>query len=469
MESDVGVWSAAETAQAYAARTLSPVEATRAALRRIAAFNGAVNAYCLIDEDGALEAARASEARWMRGAPLSRIDGVTASVKELMLAKGWPTRRASKLTPTTPASEDAPSVARLREAGAVLLGKTTSPEIGWKGVTDSPLFGITRNPWDVRMTCGGSSGGAAVAAALGMGCLHLGTDGGGSIRMPAGFTGIFGLKPTYGRVPVYPLSTFGTLSHAGPMTRTVGDAALMMNVIARKDARDWFALPPDEVDYNAALGAGLKGLRIAYSPKLGYAKVVPEIAAIVAEAAHVFSALGAQVDIVDKVCDDPREDFIKLWTTGCALAARSLPRERRGEMDPGLQAFIAYGESVPHMDHAEADYARGELGVVFETLFGTYDLLLTPSLPMAAFPADSQVADPATQRHWIDWTPFTFPFNMTRQPAASMPCGFTREGLPVGLQIVGPLNADALVLQAARAYEHGHPIRLPEAPREHAS
>jgi aspartyl-tRNA(Asn)/glutamyl-tRNA(Gln) amidotransferase subunit A len=469
MESDVGVWSAAETAQAFAARTLSPVEATRAALRRIAAFNGAVNAYCLVDEDGALEAARASEARWMRGAPLGAIDGVTTSVKDLMLAKGWPTRRASKLTPTTPATEDAPSVARLREAGAVLLGKTTSPEIGWKGVTDSPLFGVTRNPWNVRMTSGGSSGGAAVAAALGMGCLHLGTDGGGSIRMPAGFTGIFGLKPTYGRVPVYPLSTFGTLSHAGPMTRTVGDAALMMNVIARKDARDWFALPPDVVDYSAALGDGLKGLRIAYSPTLGYAKVAPEIAAIVAEAARTFSALGVQVDIVDKVCDDPREDFIKLWTTGCALAARSLPRERRGEMDPGLQAFIGYGESVPHMDYAEADYARGKLGVVFETLFGTYDLLLTPSLPMAAFPTENQVADPATQRHWIDWTPFTFPFNMTRQPAASMPCGFTREGLPVGLQIVGPLNADTLVLRAACAYEHRHPIRLPEAPRGHAS
>jgi aspartyl-tRNA(Asn)/glutamyl-tRNA(Gln) amidotransferase subunit A len=469
MEFDVGVWSAAETAQAFAARTLSPVEATRAAFRRIAAFNGAVNAYCLVDEDGALEAARAAEARWMRGTPLSAIDGVTASVKELMLAKGWPTRRASKLTPTTPASEDAPSVARLREAGAVLLGKTTSPEIGWKGVTDSPLFGITRNPWDVRMTSGGSSGGAAVAAALGMGCLHLGTDGGGSIRMPAGFTGIFGLKPTYGRVPVYPLSAFGTLSHAGPMTRTVSDAALMMNVIARKDARDWFALPPDEVDYNAALGAGLKGLRIAYSPTLGYAKVAPEIAAIVAEAAQAFSALGAQVDIVDNVCNDPREDFIKLWTTGCALAARSLPRERHGEMDPGLQAFIAYGESVAHMDYAEADYARGKLGVVFETLFGTYDLLLTPSLPMAAFPADGQVADPATQRHWIDWTPFTYPFNMTRQPAASMPCGFTREGLPVGLQIVGPLNADALVMRAARAYEQRHPIRLPGAPRGHES
>jgi aspartyl-tRNA(Asn)/glutamyl-tRNA(Gln) amidotransferase subunit A len=462
MKSDVGLLSAAATAKAFATRALSPVEATRAALDRIAAFNGRVNAYCLVDEDSALAAARAAEERWMRGAPLSPIDGVTASVKELMLAKGWPTRRASKLTPTTPAAEDAPSVARLREAGAVLVGKTTSPEIGWKGVTDSPLFGVTRNPWNLRMTCGGSSGGAAVAAALGLGCLHLGTDGGGSIRMPAAFTGIFGLKPTYGRVPVYPLSTFGTLSHAGPMTRTVGDAALMMNVIARKDARDWLALPADNADYGAALDDGVKGLRIAYAPTLGYANVADDVAALVAEAAQAFSGLGARVETVDNVCDDPREDFIKLWTTGCALAARSLPAERRHEMDEGLQAFIRYGEAIPHMDYAQAEYARGKLGAIFETLFATYDLLLTPALPMPAFPADRQVADPATQRHWVDWTPFTYPFNMTRQPAASMPCGFTSAGLPVGLQIVGPLNADALVLRAARAYETRHPIRLPE-------
>jgi aspartyl-tRNA(Asn)/glutamyl-tRNA(Gln) amidotransferase subunit A len=252
------------------------------------------------------------------------------------------------------------------------------------------------------------------------------------------------------------------------MTRTVGDAALMMNVIARPDARDWFALPPDATDYTAALDDGLKGLRIAYSPTLGYAKVDGEIATLVAEAARAFSALGAQVDTVERVCEDPREDFIKLWTTGCALAARSLPRDRRGEMDPGLQAFIEHGESIPHMDYAEADYARGKLGALFEALFQTYDLLLTPALPMAAFPADTQVADPSTQRHWIDWTPFTYPFNMTRQPAASMPCGFTRAGLPAGLQIVGPLNADALVMRAARAYEREHPIRLPDGVRGHA-
>jgi aspartyl-tRNA(Asn)/glutamyl-tRNA(Gln) amidotransferase subunit A len=468
MESNIALWSAAETAKAFAARKLSPVEATKAALARIAAHNGAVNAYCLIDETGALAAARAAEDRWMRGTPLSAIDGVSASVKELMLAKGWPTRRASKLTTTAPATEDSPSVARLREAGAVLLGKTTSPEIGWKGVTDSPLFGITRNPWNLATTCGGSSGGAAVAAALGMGCLHLGTDGGGSIRMPAAFTGIFGLKPTYGRVPVYPLSTFGTLSHAGPMTRTVADAALMMNTIACHDARDWFALPPDAADYTASLDEGVKGLRIAYAPTLGYAKVEPEIAAKVAEGARAFEGLGAKIETLDKVCDDPREDFIKLWTTGCALAARSLGGDR-SQMDPGLQAFIAYGESVSHMEYAEADYGRGKLGARFEALFGTYDLLLTPALPMAAFPADAQVANPATQRHWIDWTPFTYPFNMTRQPAAVMPCGFTQTGLPVGLQIVGKLNDDVRVLRAARAYEQRHPIRLPDGVHGHAA
>lgn len=470
LPSDPALWTAADTLRAYRDRTLSPVEATQAALKRIAMLNGAVNAYCLIDAEGALAAARAAEARWAKGAPLSSFDGITASVKELMLAKGWPTRRCSKLTsPEGTWDENAPAVARLREGGAVLLGKTTSPEIGWKGVTDSPLFGITRNPWDTRMTPGGSSGGAAVAAALCMGTLHLGTDGGGSIRMPAGFTGIFGLKPTYGLVPVYPLSTFGTLSHAGPMTRTVGDAALMLDIIAQRDARDWHQLPPTALDFGAGLDSDLKGVRIAYSPTMGYARVSPEVRALTDKAAQAFAEMGATVVPVEHVCEDPREIFIKLWTAGCALAAHYLPRARRHEMDPGLQSFIVQGEAIPHMDYLEAEYERGKLGGRMEAFFGTYDLLLTPSLPMTAFPATQQVADPATQRHWIDWTPFTYPFNMTRQPAASVPCGFAPNGLPVGIQIAGPLHADRLIVRAAHAFEQRHPFRMPETVNDTAA
>jgi aspartyl-tRNA(Asn)/glutamyl-tRNA(Gln) amidotransferase subunit A len=270
--SDHATLPAADLLRLYRSKQLSPVEVVEAALARIERFDGDVNAFCLVDGEGALQAARESEARWQAGKPAGLLDGVPATIKDLVLTKGWPTRRGSKtIDPAGPWEEDAPVVARLREAGAVLLGKTTTPEFGWKGVTDNPLTGITRNPWNTGRTPGGSSGGAAVAAALGMGALHIGTDGGGSIRIPAGFTGIFGHKPSFGRVPAYPPSPFATVAHVGPMTRTVEDAALMLTVLSKPDARDWFALPYEARDYRIGLHEGIEGLRIAYSPALGYA------------------------------------------------------------------------------------------------------------------------------------------------------------------------------------------------------
>src|SRR3954462_10971001 len=271
MKTDPALISATELLCLYRSRSLSPVEVAQACLDRIAALDPDLNAFALIDGDAALKAARASEERWIKGEPLGLVDGVPATIKDLILTKGWPTLRGSKaISPDQPWEEDAPATARLREHGAVLLGKTTTPELGHKGVTDSPLTGITRNPWNPAMTPGGSSGGAAVAAATGMGALHVGTDGGGSIRIPASFTGIFGLKPSFGRVPAYPLSPFGTLAHVGPMTRTVSDAALMLTVISEPDGRDWHALPSDRRDYRIGLEAGIAGLRLAYSRRLGY-------------------------------------------------------------------------------------------------------------------------------------------------------------------------------------------------------
>ncbi len=244
MSRELALMPATELLANYRAKKLSPVEATRAALARIAALNGRFNAFCRVDEEGALAAARASERRWQRGEARGLVDGITTSVKDIVLAKGWPTLRGSKaISPDQAWDEDAPAVARLREQGAVLLGRTTTPEFGWKGVTDSPLTGITRNPWNDRTTPGGSSGGAAVAAATGMGALHVGTDGGGSIRIPAGFTGIFGFKQSFGRVPAHPLSPFGTLAHIGPLTRTVADGALMLNVLTLPDERVTFGKP----------------------------------------------------------------------------------------------------------------------------------------------------------------------------------------------------------------------------------
>ncbi len=462
MSRDLALMSATDLLAAYRAKRLSPVEATHAALDRIAALDGRFNAFCLVDAESALAAARDSEGRWHRGEPCGLVDGVPTTVKDLILTKGWPTMRGSKtVTPDQPWDEDAPVTARLREHGAVFLGKTTTPEFGWKGVTDNPLTGITRNPWNPEMTPGGSSGGAAVAAALGMGALHVGTDGGGSIRIPAAFSGIFGLKQTFGRVPAYPLSPFGTLANVGPMTRTVTDAALMLTVLCGPDARDWYALPPDGRDYRVGLDLGLKGRRIAWSPNLGGAVVEPEVAAICADAVKLLAELGAHVEEIDPGLAASRETFVRHWYPGAANAIRAIGAADRKPMDPGLVAIAEEGARLPLMDYLAAVRERESMGQQVSRFHQNWDLLVTPAMPIAAFAAGQETPVGSANQRWVDWTPFSYPFNLTRQPAAAVPCGFTRAGLPVALQIVGPLYADAAVLQASRAFELARPIRLP--------
>src|SRR5687767_4484858 len=305
MNTDLCALGATELLDAFRKKTLSPVDVARAVLARIEKLNPVLNAFCLVSENS-LQEAKESEARWSAGQPKGLLDGVPVSIKDIILTKGWPTLRGSKtVDPKGPWNDDAPATARLREHGAVLLGKTTTPEFGWKGVTDSPLTGITRNPWNKAKTPGGSSGGAAAAVACGMGPLAVGTDGGGSIRIPCAFTGLFGIKCSFGRVPAWPLSPFGTVAHVGPMTRSVGDAALMLNVLAQPDARDWHALPYDARDWRTGLEQGVADLRIAYSSNLGYAKVDPEIAALVKSAVAVFEELGAKVEEKNPGFADP--------------------------------------------------------------------------------------------------------------------------------------------------------------------
>ncbi|HEX9183438.1 MAG TPA: amidase [Burkholderiales bacterium] len=463
MSQDPCALSATELLAAYRAKTLSPVEALRAVLARVEQLNPVLNCFNLVDEKAALASARASEARWQKGEPMGLLDGVPTSIKDIILTKGWPTRRGSKtVDPKGPWNDDAPAVARLREAGAVLFGKTTTPEFGWKGVTDSPLTGITRNPWNPKKTPGGSSGGSAAAVASGMGALTVGTDGGGSIRIPCGFTGLFGLKPSFGRVPAWPLSPFGTVAHLGPMTRTVTDAALMMNVLAQPDARDWHALPWDKRNYLHGLDEGVTGLRIAYSPNLGYAKVDREIAALVKRAARAFEDLGAKVEEADPGFEDQQEVFTLHWFPGAAYVVRNVPAAKRKLMDKGLLEVARSGEKIAMKQYMDAVARRGALGVQMNKFHERYDLLLTPTLPLPAFDAGKEVADVVKERRWTDWTPFSYPFNLTQQPAASIPCGLTKAGLPAGLHIVGPKYGDALVLRAARAYEKAKPIVLPD-------
>jgi len=451
---NLALMTATELLGRFRAREVSPVDATKAALERIEALDDRVNAFCLVDRDAALANARASEERWSRGEPKGVLDGVPVSIKDLLLTKGWPTLRGSRLTPAKQGwSEDAPSVARLREHGAVVLGKTATPELGWKGVTDSPLHGITRNPWNTGCTTGGSSGGSAAAVALGMGPLSVGTDGGGSVRIPAGFCGIFALKPTYGRIPLYPASPFGTLAHAGPMTRTVEDAALMMDVLTLPDSRDWSALPPPHESHLTGLDSGVAGLRIAFSPTLGYVKVDPQVEARVRAAVGILAELGAVVDEVDPGFDDPVDAFHVLWFAGAAKSVEQFPKESWSELDPGLREVCEQGRRMTAMEYLEATAVRMRLGVLMGRFHEAYDVLVTPSLPIPAFTAGLEVPEGSSSPRWTSWTPFTYPFNLTQQPAASVPCGLTAEGLPVGLHIVGTRHADALVLRVCKAYQ----------------
>ena len=467
LTSDLTQLSADTLIGLYRSGAASPVEVTQAVLARTARVNPKINAFCLLDEKAALKSAQVSEARWQAhratGAPVGTLEGVPTTIKDLILTKGWPTLRGSRtVNPDQPWDVDAPVTARLREAGAVLLGKTTTPEFGCKGETNSPATGITRNPWNLNKTPGGSSGGTAAAVAAGLGPIGVGTDGAGSVRIPAAFCGNFGLKPSFGRVPAYPLSPFGSVAHLGPHTMSVQDAALMMNVMKRPDARDWTSLPEDNVDYTAGLNDGIRGLRIAYSPTLGYAKNVhPEIAAAVAEAVKVLQDLGAQVEQIDPGFEDPLDITTGLWFLGAWTVWNTLNAEQQSLADPDFKAEAELGSRLSALDIQQLNQRRGVLGSQMRQFMQRFDLLVTPAVSIPAFDALPAGHSPLSPESMLGWTPFSYPFNLTQQPASTIPCGLTRDGLPMGLQFVGPMFGDALVLRASKAYENTRPIARP--------
>ena len=450
----------------YRSGQTSPVEVTRAVLQRIEQVNGKLNAFCLVDAELAMASAKASEQRWQahrqQGKAIGALDGIPVSIKDLILTRGWPTLRGSRtVDPAQAWDVDAPVTARLREAGAVLLGKTNTPEMGCKGETNSPLHGITRNPWNLSRTPGGSSGGAAAAVAAGMGPLAVGTDGAGSVRIPAAFCGNVGIKPSFGRVPAFPLSPFGTVAHLGPHTMSVTDAALMMNVMSLPDARDWFSLPYHPFDYTVGLNDGLRGLRIAYSPTLGYATVDPDVAQRVEEAVKVLELLGAQVVQCDPGFADPLDIMTGIWFAVAHQVWSGMTPAQQAVTDPDFRAEAEIGARFNFGDVHQLTLRRAELGSSMRQFMQQYDLLVTPTLAVPAFEARPAGHSPVSAEQLLGWTPFSYPFNLTQQPAITIPCGLTSAGLPVGLQFVGPMFGDALVLRAARAYESVHPVPRP--------
>lgn len=451
----------------FKAGKMSPVEATQAALERIERFNDKVNAYIHVDHEGARRAAHASARRWGQGQPASPIDGVPVSLKDLTEVAGMPAREGSLTMPDTLCEKDAPPARMLREAGAVLLGKTNSPEFGWKAVTDNRVYGATANPWDTRLTPGGSSGGAAAAAALNMGVLHQGGDSGGSIRIPAAFTGVFGFKPSFGWTPQWPPAKEPTLSHIGPLTRNVRDAARMLNVIGRYDFHDPYAVRGQPDDWGVDLDCDLRdlrGLRIAYSPDLGYARVDPQIAERVREAAAKLETLGAEVVEMHPGFASPIDVFRRLWFTASLELWSQCDEKQRAQLDPGLVANARQAEnwSAVELFRAQADRAR--LTMELEHFNQSYHLLMTPTVPIEPFETHQEVPPGSGMRDWEEWAPFSYPFNLSQQPAASVPCGFTANGLPVGFQLAGGKHDDVRVLRACNAFMEAYPPRFPAMP-----
>jgi aspartyl-tRNA(Asn)/glutamyl-tRNA(Gln) amidotransferase subunit A len=442
-----------ELLDAYRAGTLDPRDIVSAHLLRAERLDPALNAFMWLDPDGAGRAAEASSRRWARGRPRGALDGVPVTVKDIVDVAGTPNRAGSLAGPGTPAAEDAPEVARLREAGAIIIGKTTTPEFGWKGITDGPLFGTTRNPWNPAHSPGGSSGGAGASLAAGIGALAFGNDGGGSIRIPASYSGVVGLKPSFGRVPHGPpASAFSTLVAGGPLARTVEDAALALNVLSRPDVRDPYALPYERRDWRRALAGGLEGLRIAWTTELGEAECEPAVADAFAAAIERIAASGVRVERVGAIFPPLRPIFEAYWLAGFASTLRTMPEAERDRLDPGFRALAERGLAVGAEALEAGIVARGTLTVTMNRFHEDFDVLLTPTMPTPPPPADTVYHSQGFDR-WRHAVPFTVPFNLTGQPAMSLPCAVTGSGLPIGLQIVGPRHGDNVVLRAGAAIE----------------
>lgn len=460
MNDDLCWTPATELVALIRARKLSPVELTEAVLARVERLNPQINAFCALTPDQARQGAKIAEAALMHGESLGALHGVPVSIKDVIFTRGSVTTGGSRMFADFVPEEDAITVERLRAAGAVILGKTNTPEFGHKALGENPLFGATRNPWRFDLTPGGSSAGAGAAVAAGLGPLALGTDGGGSIRIPASFCGVYGFKPSFGRVPSGPgFPGWETFTVAGPMTRTVRDAALMLDVLAGPDDRDRHSLPAEGRSYLEACEESIAGWSVAWSPDLGVAQVEPEVARITEEAAAVFEALGCRVETVATGWEDSEEIFAVMAAAEMYAAWRKRLPDWRDRMDPTLVRYLERGGGVTIGEYLQAARRRREFWTQVQGFLARFDLLLTPTVAVPPFAGGGfwprEIAGQKVSP--LGWMAFTYPFNLTGQPAASIPAGFTADGLPVGLQIVGRRHADGAVLAASAAFEAARP------------
>lgn len=458
MPHELDYMSAAEMRLRIARKDISPVELTRRSLERAAETEPTLNAFFQLLPDEAMAAAQAAETAVMSGAALGALHGIPMSVKDLIAVGGARFAFGSKTMESNVAAEDAPAVERARAAGAVVIGKTTTSEFGCKPVGDSPLTGITRNPWNTDKTPGGSSAGAAASIAAGVTPFGLGTDGGGSIRIPSCFTGLAGIKGSFARVPVWPTSATPTLSHVGPMARSVADAALLFSAIAGYDARDPFAIAGPVPDVQAACNEGVEGMRVAWSPTLGYARPVADVVEIVEAAVKRFEDAGATVELVEDIFEEDPGD---LWTAefyaGVGIKLRDVLREQRDILDPAVADILEPALDQEMQDYYAKVFERYAVRERMASLFADYDVLISPVLPVTSLDVGTNVPDSHADRNLVSWVYYTYPFNLTGQPAGSVCAGIAADGMPVGLQAVGRYLDEASVVRALAFVERTQP------------
>ena len=456
---DPALLSAEDMLGYFARRQLTPVDVLQAITERVARLNPGLNAFAVMNP-GALQAAGESTARWRIGRPLGILDGVPCTVKDLVDLAGFPTRRGSRTTSADPVPDDAPLVAGLKAAGAVILGKTTTTEFGWKSPGDCPLHGITRNPWNPACTTGGSSSGAGAAGAAGFGPLHIGTDAGGSVRIPAAWCGLVGLKPTYGRIPQWPASAFASVSCAGPMTRTVRDAALMFSAMARWDLRDPFCLPDEPRDWCDGIEDGVSGMTVGVLRNPGFdAPVDPDGVAAVERAAQLLTEAGAFVEQADAGLPETSSVFGRVWGAALARLVAGMPPQQAALLDPGIREVARALGGMTAIDFMDAEATRAAAGHAMARLHQRYDLVLCPTVPAGPPLADAPTVDPV-RALWTAWAPWTFTFNLTRQPAITVPMGPRADGMPNSVQIAAAQFRDDWVLRAARVIELAQPFQV---------
>jgi aspartyl-tRNA(Asn)/glutamyl-tRNA(Gln) amidotransferase subunit A len=470
---DIPLLSVREITDQFRRRALSPVELINLTLVRAEAVQTHLNPFRMIDREGAGIAAEASEKRWAKGEPLSPLDGVPVSIKDNQAVAGQPRTSGSLANrDLAPMTEDSPHVARLREAGAVLFARTNMPDSAWKAVCDSPLSGITRNPWNPELTPGGSSGGAAVAVATGCSPIATGSDGGGSVRIPAAFTGTYGIKPTTGRIPG--ISEAPDISAIGPLSRTVADAALALSVMCRPDASDPLSAALIMPDFVEAIKHGVRGpgsspLRVAVSSTCGFSGAgaswpidASRLGALEA-AARALADAGAIVEYADPPAHNIRRAYVTVCEVAFGAVVAAMPAERMAMLDPGLVETARRGMMTSAAIERQAQMERVRLMQAFISFLTEYDLVLTPCVPIAPFTAGHNINTPDSNIYpeWYDWTPFTWVFNATKLPAASCPWGLDAAGLPQAVQLVSRHFREDLVLRASAVLENAMPVHRP--------